>query len=48
MEGKLAGAFFDRLEEAIRAERPIRLVYIGRVTAEIDLPLMWENGSLGL
>lgn len=48
MIGKLAGMFYERLEEAIRAERPIRLVYIGRVTGDLDLLLMWENGNLSL
>jgi hypothetical protein len=45
---ELAEKFFDELEEAIRRERPIRLVYAGNVTSVEDLKCMWENGALCL
>lgn len=46
MTGQLAENFYDRLLEAIRAERPVKLVYIGREANAINLLSMWENGTL--
>ena len=48
MKNQLAEKFYDELEDAIREERPLKLVHVGRVTPEEILTEMWEQGSLCL
>ena len=48
MNSEFAEKFYDELEEAIREERPLRLVHVGMVTPEKTLTEMWEQGSLCL
>ena len=48
MREETASDFYDELEETIRQEMPVRLVYIGRLIDEETLLRMWEEGSLSL
>jgi len=48
MQQETAGDFYDELEEAIRLERPIKLIYVGMLTDEETLLKMWDEGSLSL
>jgi len=48
MQQETAGDFYDELEEAIRLEKPVKLVYVGMLTDEDMLLRMWDEGSLSL
>ena len=48
MQQENARDFYDELQEAIRLEKPVKLVHVGRLTDEDTLLRMWEEGSLSL
>jgi hypothetical protein len=48
MQQETAADFYDELQEAIRLEKPIKLVHVGMLTDEQTLLKMWDEGSLCL